>query len=254
LKSTPRTVCLLVTAACGIGAAPAVASTYLYSTPGGAKNPFDNSQPVLATAQFTFTEGELEIVLTNGQQDVRSAGQAISGLSFQVDNRALAFDDIDYAAFGQLTTINKGGGYTAPAATGEVTSFSRSSAIPWLPVVAAVCSGARISFNVLSNSVNDHLLIGLPNSSTHLYSNANSSIFHHDPFLYNAVTFIVRSDEIHVNPNISNVLVSFGTARGGDVRMSATADTVPEPGTATLIGGGLLLSAGVAARRRSRRR
>lgn len=240
----------LVAAGLAIASAPASASIYLFSTPDGARNPFDNSQPVLASALFTVSEGTLQIVLTNGQADARSTGQAISGFSFQLDNRALAADDIGYAAFSQLTTIKRGGGYTAPAATGEVTGFGRKAAIPWLPAAVAAGCKTQISFSALANSVNDHLLIGAPNPDTHLYSNANSSIFHHDPFLYNSVTFIVTSDKIHTNSNISNVLVSFGTAPGGDVHMTAAADGVPEPGTAALVCGGLLLAAAAAFRRR----
>ena len=247
--STPFKIAGLLAAAWAI-AAPAAAGTYLYATPDGAKNPFDNSQPVLASALFTVSEGELQIVLTNGQAGARSAGQAISGFSFQLDNRALAADDIGYAAFSQLTTIKKGGGYTAPAATGMVTSFGRTAAIPWLPAAVAAGCSTQISFSALANSVNDHLLIGMPNPGTHLYSNANSSIFHHDPFLYNSVTFIVTSDEIHLNSKISSVLVSFGTAHGGDIRMTAAAEGVPEPGTAALVCAGLLLGAAAAFLRR----
>jgi hypothetical protein len=91
-----------------------------------------------------------------------------------------------------------------------------------------------------------HTIIGLPDSGTNTYSNANNSIAGngpHNPFLAGPVVFDITISGLTSSDTVTVATFSFGTTEGNDV-------TVPEPTSMLLMGG---IFAGLGAFRYRRR-
>jgi hypothetical protein len=220
------------------GAAQATAITFC--TPPGATVPDGaNTRPVDACADFTTSNDQLTITLTNLLADPRNIIQAISDLFFTLDDTSLGSGTV--TGSGQEVTINADGtfvlGSTAPA--GFVLSGTGGSYL--LDVLAGPGHAGPA-----------HLIIGPPNTTTGIYTNANASIAGngpHNPFLNQTADFTIALTGVSADTVVTSATFSFGTTAGVNVPgVPQPTPGVPEPGTLVLLAAGLL---GLGAAKRS---
>ena len=210
----------------------------------------------------TFSAGAssnlLTIVITNNQQNIVTAGQAISGLSFQVkDAQGNLLNISPVVIMSQTGREVKFMG----SQTGVDVNGSGDDALGW-----GLSNQNPAYLNALgftgANGSNppDELILGAPTSTNGsgqvVYSSANDSISNsgpHQPFVVSTATFSVQL-ALNLPPGfqIVNVQMYFGT--NADTLTTQT----PEPASMLLLGTGLLgFAAGIRrryARHMSKRR
>jgi hypothetical protein len=193
---------------------PAHAGLILFSATGQDTD----KEPLNATAQFTTGPGTLSIVLTNlvSGNDVRSAGQAISGIQFTLSTTPTSVSGAGDS--GQLINVGSGGSVTT--ITGNPDRWEASGHI--------TTSGSTIELLVLGGGQPSQMILGLPDSSG-VYANANASITttkNFSPWVEGSGTFTLSAAGITSNTTVTSATFFFGT--GPDTSLPGT-QAVPAP-------------------------
>jgi hypothetical protein len=249
MSFTARLLLTSIAAIILIAAAPnstlADTFTFVGTTSGG--------NAVNGTAEISSAGGNmLTIILTNNQTNMVSAGQGISGLSFQITN-----------SLGQVLNISP---VTIEDQFGRQVKFMSSTTGVDVNGSGVDDLGWGLSnqnpayLNALGftgkegTNPPDELILGIPTGTASngvVYANANSSIANsgpHQPFVVQTATFSVSLGiALPDGFKITNVQMYFGT----------NADTItqtPEPTAMLLLGTGLVgLAAGIRRKRKNRK-
>jgi PEP-CTERM motif len=180
----------------------------------------------------------LDITLQNNIADPVSAGQLISGLTFELSNGATPLtlpgtlsDTISNGSGGAVTMVDFQNGNSTTTTLPARWQFSYTNGSFFL--------------NDLTGTQPDDMIIG-----SGPYNNANASITKsHDPSLQTTMFEIMGITGLSSSTVVSNVVVSFGTGPDGyssrvvcmsDNCGSSNQNPTPEPATLTLMGLGLL--------------
>jgi hypothetical protein len=220
---------LLVAVGCALALQPAGAATVTLSGTGTG-----NDGALGASAVFTTSINLLTVTLTNtlAANVIRSAGQAVSDLSFTLSNAPGTLGAT--TATGTFATFN---GSTTP-------TLAAGSPIRWLGVGGGNFSivGNVITLEAIGGGQPDQMI--LPTGTT--YSNANASITNgkFSPFVDGPLAFTLALSSVTANTTITGATFSFGT--GPDTLISVVpggtpvVTAVPLPGTLPLFASGLL--------------
>jgi hypothetical protein len=181
-------------------------------------------------ATFSASAGSLSITLTNLQANPADVAQALSDLSFTVSSGATTGAVLTNASAQEITVFgngafNLGANLISPAAVGWVNSSNGATGLV-LDVLAGGGAGPA------------HLIIGPPGAGG--YSNANGSIAGnsaHNPFLNQAVTFVIFGPDLTTASIPNSVTFSFGTTEGANNVPGVS--TVPVPAALPLFATGL---------------
>jgi hypothetical protein len=214
------------------GAAQGSAITFC-TPPGATVEP--DTRPVDACADFTTSDGQLEITLTNLLADPINVIQALSDLSFTLDDETLGSGTLGASAAQEITIAGDGTFTTGgTVATGWVLSGTGGSYL--LDVLAGPGHAGPA-----------HLIIGPPNAGSGNYDAANASIAGngpHNPFLNQVATFTIDLTGITAETVVTSATFSFGTTAGVTVPGGPPLPGIPEPGTLLLLAAGLFALAG----------
>ena len=196
----------------------------------------------LGTADFTMGPGTLNILLTDTAVNPVSVGSNLAGVLFQLTNGASSW------TFSSAGTINP----TSP----EYVVVNQDHTYSIVSGAAVWGYGASGSTNALTWNNNStygitgttgprYSIIGLPDSISGKYDNANASILNnpspnntydsHNPFIYHSAEFdFVELEGITANTIISDVVFFFNTD------WERVPSTVPEASAMLLLGSGLV--------------
>jgi hypothetical protein len=201
-------------------ATSAEASTSTYVIPGGATV---GGQPVSATATFVTSTNDLQITLTNLQNNPTSVIQNLSDLAFTLSTGQTVGSLLSSSALER--TVNGDGNFT----NGSTVSTG------W----QLETSGSGLRLHVLGTPIGPaHTLIG-DSGAGNLYSNANGSIAGsgpHNPFITGTATFDIQIIGLIASSLVNSATFSFGTTEGANV---PGVPRVPGPATLLLLGSGL---------------
>lgn len=200
--------------------APAEASTSTYVIPGGTTV---GGQPVSATATFVTSTNDLQITLTNLQNNPTSVIQNLSDLAFTLSTGQTVGSLLASSALER--TVNGDGTFT----NGSTVSTG------W----QLETSGSGLRLHVLGTPIGPaHTLIG-DSGAGNLYSNAGGSIAGngpHNPFITGTATFDIQIIGLIASSLVNSATFSFGTTEGMNV---PGVPRVPGPATLLLLGSGL---------------
>src|SRR5712692_2154770 len=181
-------------------------------------------QPVSATVTFTTSANDIQISLTNLQNNPTSVIQNLSDLAFTLSTGQTSGSLLSSSALAR--TVHGNGAFTdgAVVSTGwQLQTF-----------------GSGLRLYVLGTPIGPaHTLIGGPDGGN-LYSNANGSIAAngpHNPFITGTATFDVQAIGVTAASLVDSATFSFGTAEGNNVL--GVSGRVPVPSTLLLLGSGL---------------
>ncbi|RPI16937.1 MAG: PEP-CTERM sorting domain-containing protein [Acidobacteriales bacterium] len=225
----------------------AQASVITFTTPAGSTA---GGEPVNASATFTTSAGSLLITLTNLQADPTSVAQNLSDLAFTLSTGQTSGTLISSSVFA-LRTIAGSGGTFIDAGAGSSTGWALETGTTNGGLSTAgfrLCDLCDAAANTPA-----YTIIGPPNGSN-LYASANSSIAGngpHNPFIGQSATFTLAIPGITSTTTVTNAIFSFGTSEGNNVPGGGPPQEIPEPGTAALLGGGLIALAWVLRRRKA---
>jgi len=222
------------------GTASAHASAITFATTGTGSD-----GPLSASADFFTSAGQLQVTLTNtlAANVIRSAGQALSDISFTLSN-----------APGTLGTASASGQLANVSSTGVVTYTSSSNPTRWLG------AGGQGLFSISGNTITMEVVGGgqpsqmiapsIANGGT--YGNVNNGFGGFGPYVTGSATFIIPLSGVTANTNISNVTFSFGTSP--DTFLGGTPPPIPtpEPSALVLLGTGMAGATGLLQRRLAR--
>jgi PEP-CTERM motif len=216
---------------------PTRADVVTFEIPPGTLETVGN-HPVSATATITTSTDTVTIVITNTQPNPISVSQNISGLEFTLSTTPSGSSSITSSS-GVARTVASGGSFSDGASVS--TGWALSAA------------GATLTLNLLGTATApEHTIIGPPGGAT--YSAANSSIagnVPHNPFLDETATFVLHVPGVTDSTSATDLAFLFNTAAGSSVPGETT--PVPEPGSAVLLGFGLLAVGGALKQRLLRR-
>jgi hypothetical protein len=177
---------------------------------------------VAATANFTFGDGTLSLILSNdiAANDFRSAGQALSDFSFTLSNGTTLGGSLDNITGQTVNIAFPGGAVTDSGIPVTSTDWELSAT-----------NGSTFLLTALIMSQPDFMIA----PAGTVFPNVNSSVDNFNPYLLTGpVTFSISGD-FTADTTISSATFSFGTAPETFVP-----GTVPDSGTtALLLGAGL---------------
>jgi hypothetical protein len=220
-----------------LGASTAHADSITYTATGSGS---DGS--LGATAAFTTGTGTISIVLSDtlAASVIRSAGQALSDLSFTLSN-----------APGTLGATTASGQLGNVSGTGVVT-YTTGSPTRWFG------AGGQGSFTISGNTIRLESIGGgqpsqmiiptMTNGGT--YTNVNNGFQNFDPYVIGPATFTLALSGVNPNTTVTGATFSFGT--GPDTFVPGTGGTtppIPEPSSLVLIGTGLIGATGMLRRK-----
>ena len=199
----------------------AEASTSTYVIPGGTTV---GGQPVSATATFVTSTNDLQITLTNLQNNPTSVIQNLSDLAFTLSTGQTVGSLLSSSALER--TVKDNGTFT----NGSTVSTG------W----QLETSGSGLRLHVLGTPIGPaHTLIG-DSGAGNLYGNANGSIANengpHNPFITGTATFDIQIIGLIASSLVNSATFSFGTTEGANV---PGVPRVPGPATLLLLGSGL---------------
>jgi len=229
--------------------APAANAGFVYTTPVGATDAA--GEPISFTADFTLNNGSITIILSNLEGNITSAGQLLTGISFDVTG-ASGSGLLGTTRSGLVTTISSGGAYTA-GVSDTLTRWTSHE------------SGLAITLSLFSGGTPDRGIIGPDNNgncnapTTGLYSHANASIIGDNPSIICSATFTITIPGVTTSSILNDVLFLNGTVPNTTPGIpppncpscGVNDFPVPEPVTLSLFGAGLI---GAAATRRRKKR
>jgi hypothetical protein len=188
-------------------------------------NTTNGGEPAKATADLTFGNGTLTVVLTNSAVNPHAAGSLLGGVSFKMSGSP-----------GTPSSVSNSGSLIDIAGDGSTSLFGGNAASE-LDNWSFTATGNPDIFRV---SGNDPLIIGygdggLPSSS---YDNANSSLTNgsHDPYIQNAGTFVYNIPGVTTSTTASNFSFLFGTTFTSFSNDITVTTNLPSPTTTPLLG------------------
>jgi hypothetical protein len=197
------------------------ASTFTYATSAGAST---TGGTVSAQAAFTISNGTVTIVVTNLGANPTDVADEVSALTFDVTG-ATGSGSLTTVSSGSLSTLSSGGSYTA----GVSSLLSR-----W----GTTETGLALDLDALGGGSPNELIIGPDDRggfdpTVGKYTNANSSIYNHNPSVLGTATFTIDVPGVTSSSTISDVVVQFGSSDGSNL---VPAQLIPEPSTFALLG------------------
>jgi hypothetical protein len=191
-----------------------------------------------ASANITFTTGEMQVTITNllDPSTIRDVGQSVSDLSITLGSGPGTNVEASNTASGNLVDIS---GTSTP--NGEVTAVPGTPG-NWISSSTGGfgISGDTITLEAIGHGNNDQLIFTTDKAG--FYSNVNPGIDSHNPYTDRPGTFTVDLSDVTSSTTISSVQFSFGT--GPDTFIAGHVIPAPPIGQGlpvVLAVGGLLL-------------
>ena len=217
--------------------------------------------PLLGEADFTLGSGTMTIVLKNLQAGMKSQGQALSSISFQLSPGSisgLASVAGEVVAVGSTGSVQSSGSIQVKQGKSTITyqlgsetySGSTLSGSHWS--VTSSPSG----LTALSGMQPNHMILG-PASGGGSYPGVTGGFDNFNPYFQGPVTFVLNTSGVTANTEVSNVVFNFGTGANehtatGTLVVPPFVAAAPAPPSWVLLGLGGLGVAGLLLRSRRR--
>lgn len=247
-KKHPMVARALLAVAVVLIAAPGASAAAITFTTSGS----DSDGPLAASAMFVTSAGQIQLVLSNdlAANVIRSAGQAVSDISFTLSGAAGTLGTT--SATGQFGNINPDHSVTYIA--GSPTRWLGAGGQGNFSVVGSMVTLEAIGGGQPSQMIAPAIADGA------VYGNLNNGFRNFNPYVIGPATFTFAMSGVSSNTTVTSVTFSFGT--GPDTFLSGTCtsgcggsggggQTVPEPATLVLFAGGLAAYASLLRRRRT---